>query len=65
MCIGKNYADHIKEVDTWKSAPGISTPDVPEVRGLLHLIAIAVTVVISEIWCGVKTIQLQSDLFSL
>jgi hypothetical protein len=32
MCIGKNYADHIKEVDTWKSAPGISTPEAPEVR---------------------------------
>jgi 2-keto-4-pentenoate hydratase/2-oxohepta-3-ene-1,7-dioic acid hydratase in catechol pathway len=30
MCIGKNYADHIKEVDTWKSAPGISTPEAPE-----------------------------------
>jgi len=31
MCIGKNYLDHVKEVDTWKSAPGISTPEAPKV----------------------------------
>lgn len=31
MCIGKNYLDHVKEVDTWKSAPGITTPDAPKV----------------------------------
>lgn len=30
MCIGKNYADHVKEVDTWKTAPGITAPDVPK-----------------------------------
>ncbi|CAN5961071.1 unnamed protein product [Sphagnum jensenii] len=30
MCIGKNYLDHVKEVDTWKSAPGISTPEAPK-----------------------------------
>ncbi|KAJ7548486.1 hypothetical protein O6H91_07G014100 [Diphasiastrum complanatum] len=30
MCIGKNYLDHVKEVDTWKSAPGIATPDAPK-----------------------------------
>ncbi|CAM6005940.1 unnamed protein product [Sphagnum balticum] len=64
MCNGKNYADHIKEVDTWKSAPGISTPEAQRL-GLLHLIAIAVAVVISEIWSRVKTVRLQSDLFAL
>jgi hypothetical protein len=37
----------------------------PQRLGLLHLIAIAVAVVISEIWCGVKTVRLQSDLFAL
>eukprot|EP00850_Spirogloea_muscicola_P021238 SM000241S08527 [mRNA] locus=s241:16276:19323:- [translate_table: standard] len=30
FCIGKNYLDHVKEVDTWKSAPGISQPAAPE-----------------------------------
>lgn len=30
MCIGKNYADHVKEIDTWKVAPGIASPDVPK-----------------------------------
>jgi hypothetical protein len=28
----------------------------PQRLGLLHLIAIAVAVVISEMWCGVKTV---------
>ena len=31
MCVGKNYLDHVKEVDTWKVAPGIAAPDVPKV----------------------------------
>eukprot|EP00249_Psilotum_nudum_P016140 c25676_g1_i1 orf=446-1570(-) len=30
MCIGKNYVDHVKEVDTWKTSPGITAPDVPK-----------------------------------
>ncbi|KAI5055390.1 hypothetical protein GOP47_0028911, partial [Adiantum capillus-veneris] len=30
MCIGKNYADHVKEVDSWKVAPGIAAPDIPK-----------------------------------
>ncbi|KAH9321969.1 hypothetical protein KI387_016608, partial [Taxus chinensis] len=30
MCIGKNYADHVKEVDTWKTAPGITSPSIPK-----------------------------------
>lgn len=30
MCIGKNYADHVKEVDTWKTAPGIASPSIPK-----------------------------------
>ncbi|KAH7420676.1 hypothetical protein KP509_13G016700 [Ceratopteris richardii] len=30
MCIGKNYADHVKEVDTWKVASGIAAPDIPK-----------------------------------
>lgn len=31
MCIGKNYLDHVKEVDTWKTAPGITQPEAPKV----------------------------------
>jgi hypothetical protein len=31
-------------------------PQKPQRLGLLHLIAIAVAVIISEIWCGVKTV---------
>eukprot|EP00897_Mesotaenium_endlicherianum_P004442 jgi/Mesen1/4025/ME000212S03051 len=30
MCIGKNYLEHVREVDTWKTAPGISQPSVPQ-----------------------------------
>lgn len=30
MCIGKNYADHVREVDSWKVAPGIAAPDIPK-----------------------------------
>ncbi|KAG0553594.1 hypothetical protein KC19_12G023800 [Ceratodon purpureus] len=30
MCIGKNYLDHVKEVDTWKTAPGITQPEAPK-----------------------------------
>lgn len=30
MCIGKNYADHVKELDTWKTAPGIAAANVPK-----------------------------------
>lgn len=30
MCIGKNYADHVREVDTWKTNPGISQPSIPK-----------------------------------
>eukprot|EP00250_Pteridium_aquilinum_P011506 c20112_g1_i1 orf=252-1376(-) len=30
MCIGKNYADHVKEIDSWKVAPGIAAPDIPK-----------------------------------
>lgn len=31
MCIGKNYLDHVKEVDTWKTAPSITQPEAPKV----------------------------------
>ena len=31
MCIGKNYLDHVKEVDTWKTAPDITHPEAPKV----------------------------------
>lgn len=31
MCIGKNYADHVKEVDTWETAPDITSPSIPKV----------------------------------
>ena len=31
MCIGKNYADHVKEIDTWKTTPGIASPNIPKV----------------------------------
>jgi 2-keto-4-pentenoate hydratase/2-oxohepta-3-ene-1,7-dioic acid hydratase in catechol pathway len=31
ICIGKNYADHVKEIDTWKTAPGIASPNIPKV----------------------------------
>lgn len=30
MCIGKNYADHVKEIDTWKTAPDIASPNIPK-----------------------------------
>jgi 2-keto-4-pentenoate hydratase/2-oxohepta-3-ene-1,7-dioic acid hydratase in catechol pathway len=30
ICIGKNYADHVKEIDTWKTAPGIASPNIPK-----------------------------------
>ncbi|XP_073390818.1 uncharacterized protein [Physcomitrium patens] len=30
MCIGKNYLDHVKEVDTWKTDPGITQPEAPK-----------------------------------
>ncbi|GLJ54381.1 hypothetical protein SUGI_1167860 [Cryptomeria japonica] len=30
ICIGKNYADHVKEVDTWKTAPDITSPSIPK-----------------------------------
>ncbi|CAM6098922.1 unnamed protein product [Calypogeia fissa] len=30
MCIGKNYLDHVKEVDTWKTAPEITKPEAPK-----------------------------------
>lgn len=30
MCIGKNYADHVKEIDTWKTAPGIASRNIPK-----------------------------------
>lgn len=36
MCIGKNYLDHVKEVDTWKTAPGITQPEAPKVT-IIHL----------------------------
>ncbi|CAI6007752.1 unnamed protein product [Closterium sp. NIES-65] len=29
MCIGKNYEEHVKEVDTWKTAPHITQPSIP------------------------------------
>lgn len=32
MCIGKNYLDHVKEVDTWKDTPGITQPEAPKVN---------------------------------
>lgn len=34
MCIGKNYLDHVKEVDTWKTHPGITKPEAPKVNCL-------------------------------
>jgi 2-keto-4-pentenoate hydratase/2-oxohepta-3-ene-1,7-dioic acid hydratase in catechol pathway len=37
MCVGKNYLDHVKEVDTWKVAPGIAAPDVPKVSQFFFL----------------------------
>ncbi|XP_024537846.1 uncharacterized protein LOC9638958 isoform X2 [Selaginella moellendorffii] len=30
MCIGKNYRDHVKEMDKWKTAPALSAQDVPK-----------------------------------
>eukprot|EP01018_Ginkgo_biloba_P013035 Gb_17736 [translate_table: standard] len=30
MCVGENYVDHVKESDTWKTAPGIAAPDIPK-----------------------------------
>ncbi|CAI7902207.1 unnamed protein product [Closterium sp. NIES-53] len=29
MCIGKNYEEHVREVDTWKTAPHITQPSIP------------------------------------
>lgn len=33
MCVGKNYREHVKEVDSWKG-PGITQPSVPTVSAL-------------------------------
>lgn len=33
MCVGKNYQEHVKEVDSWKG-PGITQPSVPTVSTL-------------------------------
>eukprot|EP00270_Netrium_digitus_P000888 TRINITY_DN11019_c0_g2_i2.p1 TRINITY_DN11019_c0_g2~~TRINITY_DN11019_c0_g2_i2.p1 ORF type:complete len:313 (-),score=64.86 TRINITY_DN11019_c0_g2_i2:135-1073(-) len=30
LCIGKNYKDHVKEVDTWKTAENITAPSIPQ-----------------------------------
>ena len=30
MCVGKNYHEHVKEVDSWKG-PGITEASVPKV----------------------------------
>ena len=30
MCVGKNYQEHVKEVDSWKG-PGITQPSAPTV----------------------------------
>lgn len=30
LCIGKNYEAHVKEVDTWKTAPEITQPSIPK-----------------------------------
>ncbi len=31
MCTGRSYDDHVKEIDTWKTTPGIASPNIPKV----------------------------------
>lgn len=46
MCIGKNYLDHVKEVDTWKTDPGITQPEAPKV---IHVYIGALTLPLSHV----------------